>query len=107
MGFTLLLKVDQIFIILVDLDVGKGPPGILNLLGSHGILGLLSYLSSSFLVAAPSPLDLNGGDMVHRESMILEESSRQRHLVRCLDQTGAEVTQTLVLVLCHHVEGRG
>ena len=72
MRFTFLLKVDQIFVILVDLDVGEGPPGILNLLGCHSILRFLSYLSSALLVATPSPLYLNSSDVVHCEAMILE-----------------------------------
>ena len=103
----LLLEVDQIFVVLVDLYVGEGSPGVLNLLGCNFFLRLLSDLAATFLVSSPGPLDLDGSDMVHGESMVLEEAPSQRHLVSSLDQTSAEVSHALLLIFRHHVERRG
>ena len=44
--------------------------------------------------------------MIHGEAMVLEQSSGQRHLVRGLDKTCAEVTHALFLVLGHNIETR-
>ena len=71
-GFTLLLEVDQILVILEDLDVCEGTPGILDLFSSDLILRLLGQLAATLLVASPGPLDLNGGDVVHGKAVILE-----------------------------------
>lgn len=60
-----------------------------------------------FLVAAPGPLDLDRGDMVHGEAMVLEQAPRQRHLVSCLDEAGAEIAHRLVLALRHVIKVGG
>ena len=44
--------------------------------------------------------------MVHGESMVLEETSCQRHFVGGLNKTGAEVTHALLLISRHDIEGR-
>ena len=77
----------------------------MNFLGRDCVLRFLCDLPFAFLVASPRPLDLDGGDMVHGESMIFEKSSSQRHFIGGLDQTGAEVSQASVFILDHHVEG--
>ena len=71
-GLTLLFKVDQIFVILIDLDVCEGTPGCLNLLSSNLLFGLLINLLATFLVTAPRPLNLYGSDMVHGKAMVFE-----------------------------------
>lgn len=45
--------------------------------------------------------------MIHGEPMVLEQASRQRHLVSSLNQASTEVSHALLLVLSHHVEGGG
>ena len=81
----LLFKVDQIFVIVENFDVCKCSPRILNLLSSYGVFRFLSNLSASLLVSAPSPLYLNGCDMVHSEPMVLEKPASERHLIGGLD----------------------
>ena len=71
-GLTLLFEVDQIFVVLIDLNVCEGTPGVLKLLRSDLLLGLLINLLATFLVAAPRPLNLYGSDMVHGKAMIFE-----------------------------------
>ena len=78
----------------------------MNLFRSDLVFRLLGELAASFLIAAPGPLNLNRRDVIHGEAVILEESPGQGHLVRRLDQPGAKVTHTLLLVLGHHVERR-
>ena len=102
----LLLEIDQVFVVLEDLDVCEGSPSILDLLCCHSVLGLLGDLASTLLVASPGPLDLDCSDVVHCESMVLEESPRQRHLVGGLDKSSTEIAHTLLLILGHHIEGR-
>ena len=101
---TFLLEVDQIFVVLKDLDVSEGAPSMLDLFSGDNLLRLLSHLSATLLIASPRPLDLDCSNVVHGESMILEESSCERHLVCCLDKAGAEVTHALLLILSHHIE---
>ena len=71
-GLTLLFEVDQIFVVLIDLNVCEGTPGVLKLFRSDLLLGLLINLLATFLVAAPRPLNLYGSDMVHGKAMIFE-----------------------------------
>ena len=68
----LFFEVDQIFVVVEDLYVGECSPCILYLLCCYGLFGFLSYFALSFLVASPSPLDLNGCNMVHRKPMVFE-----------------------------------
>lgn len=103
---TLLLEIDQIFVVVEDFDVCEGAPGVLNLLSGDLVLRLLCDLASMLLIATPGPLDLNRGDMIHRESMVLEEAPCEGHLVGCLDQSGAEVSHRLILTLRHVVKVR-
>ena len=102
-----MLEIDQVFVVLEDPDVGEGAPGVLNLLSGDLILRLLSDLATLFLESSPSPLYLDRCDVVHGKPVILEQSSRQRHLVRGLNQSCAEVFHRLVFGLAHVVEGRG
>ena len=71
-GYLLSLEVDQIFVVVEDLNVGECSPSVLNLLCCYCLFGLLSYFALSFLITSPSPLDLNGCNMVHRKSMVFE-----------------------------------
>ena len=68
----LFFEVDQIFVVVEDLDVGKCSPCILNLFCCYGLFGLLGYFALSFLVSSPSPLDLNSSNMVHSKPMVFE-----------------------------------
>lgn len=94
---SLFLEVDQLLIVLEYAHVGERTPSSLDLLHRHHFTGLLRYLSLSLEVSAPSPLDLDGRDVIHGKAMILEETSRQCHLVRCLNQSSTEVPPTLLL----------
>eukprot|EP00354_Favella_ehrenbergii_P003215 CAMPEP_0170457166 /NCGR_PEP_ID=MMETSP0123-20130129/4548_1 /TAXON_ID=182087 /ORGANISM="Favella ehrenbergii, Strain Fehren 1" /LENGTH=125 /DNA_ID=CAMNT_0010720867 /DNA_START=1038 /DNA_END=1415 /DNA_ORIENTATION=+ len=80
---TLLLEVNQIFIVLEDFDIGEGTPGVLNFLSSDDVFRLLGDLLSALLVASPE--DLDGCDVIHGESMVLEKATSEGHLVGCLD----------------------
>jgi len=102
----LLLEVDQILIVGVDANVCKSTPCFLYFFSSDRLLRLLLALSFGLQVWAPGPLDLDRTDMVHRKTMILKQSPRQRHLVSCLDQRCTEVLHATVFIFCHHVEGR-
>lgn len=99
-----MLEIDQIFVIVEDFDICEGPPGILNLLSGNCVLRFLCDFPATLLVAAPSPLDLNGCNMVHGESVVLEKPSSQGHFVGGLDEASTEVSHALLLVLGHHVE---
>ncbi len=105
--YLLLLKVDQIFVIVENFDVCKCSPRILNLFSSYSVFGFLCNLSASLLVSAPSPLYLNSCNVIHSEPMVLEKPTSQWHLISGLDQTGTKVSHALLLVLGHHIESRG
>ena len=99
-----MFEINKIFIIPVDPNICIGSPGSLDFLRSQLVLGLELDLLLPLQVASPCPLDLNGCNMIHGKSMILEEPSRERHLVRCLDYGGAEISQTLIFILMHDIE---
>ena len=106
-GIALMLKVDQIAIIAVDPDIGIGPPSSLNLLCCNLIFGLELNFLFSLEVPSPCPLDLDGCNVIHGKSMILEQPSGQAHLVGRLDDGSTEVLEAHVLVFHHDVEGGG
>ena len=99
-----MLKVDKIFVVAEDLDVREGSPCVLNLFCRDCGLGFLRDLATTLLEATPGPLNLNCSDVIHRESMVLEEAPCQRHFVCGLDQSGTEVSHALLFVPGHHVE---
>jgi len=101
-----LFEIDEVFIVLKDLDICEGTPGVLNFFSSDLVFRLLCELASSLLVPAPSPLDLNRRDVIHSETMVLEQASGQGHLIRRLDQACTEVAHALLFILGHHIEGR-
>ena len=103
-GHLLLLEVDQVLVVLEDLDISECAPGILNFFCCNDVFRFLGYLLSPLLVASPCPLNLDRSDMVHGEAMVLEKTSSEGHLVRCLDQAGTKVSHALLLILRHHVE---
>lgn len=103
---TLLLEVNKIFVVLEDLDVCEGSPGVLDFLCCHDLFRFLCHFTAALLVATPGPLDLDGRDMVHSEPMIFEETPCKGHLVGRLDQARAKVTHALLLIFGHHVETR-
>lgn len=105
--FLLLFEVDQVFIVLEDLNIGKSSPRSLYLLHCHLFFTLGLNFLLSFFVAAPCPLDLDGSDMIHGESMILEESPGQSHLIRCLYECCTEIPPALLFTPVEDVEGRG
>ena len=101
---TLVFEVNEIFIISVNSHVGIGSPCTLNLFSSKLILRLQFYLLLSLEVASPRPLNLDGSNVVHGKPMILEESSRQRHLICGLDDGGTEISQALIFILMHDIK---
>ena len=101
---TLMFEIDQIFIIPIDPNICIWSPGSLDFLCGQLVLGLELDLLLSLQVASPCPLNLNGCNMIHRKSMILEEPSCERHLVCCLDYSGAEISQALIFILMHNIE---
>lgn len=62
---------------------------------------LAAFLEAS----APGPLDLDCTNVVHGETMVLEESPCETHLVGGLNEGGTEILHATVLILCHYVEG--
>jgi len=103
---SLLSKIDEIFIISVNSDVGVWSPRSLYFLSCHLILSFELNLLLSLEESTPCPLYLNGGNMIHCKSMIFEESSCQGHLIRCLNQSSTKVSQTLIFILLHNVKWR-
>ena len=95
-GITFLLEVDQVFVIAEDLDVGVCTPGFLNSFSCNLVLRLLHFLLFAFEESTPRPLNLDGGNVVHSESMILEKTSSKTHLIRSLDECRAEVTKAVL-----------
>ena len=81
----LFLEINKVFVVSEDLDIGESSPGILNLLSCNGLFGFLSDLLFAFPPTPVSPLDLNSSNMVHGESMVLEQASGQRHFVSSLN----------------------
>lgn len=71
----LLLEIDEILVVFKNLDVCEGTPGVLNLFSGNLIFRFLGHLATTFLEAAPRPLYLDGCDVVHRESVVLEKTS--------------------------------
>ena len=102
-----MFEVDEVLVVFENFNVGKGAPGVLNFFSCTLIFRLLSYLATTFLKAAPRPLDLNGCDMVHCKSVILEETPCQRHFVGRLNEASAEVSHRNIFALGHVVERRG
>ena len=76
-GYLLSLEVDQIFVVVEDLHICEATPSSLDFLSGKNVLRFLVLFLLSLLVTSPCPLDLNSCDMVHGESVILEESPRQ------------------------------
>ena len=101
---TLVLEVDEVLVVFVNAHVCVATPGFLNFLRSNDVLGLQLHSLLALYITSPRPLYLNSGNMIHGEAVILEQSSRQRHLVRCLNDCRAVVSQTLVLIQVRHVE---
>ena len=99
-----MLEVDQVFIVTVDAHVSVRAPSSLDLLGSQGVLRFELDLLLPLDVASPSPLNLDSSYVVHGEAMVFEQPPSQTHLVSCLDDGSAVVSQALVLILVHHVE---
>ena len=79
----------------------------LNTLDGDFDLALLRLGFLLAVVAAPSPLDLDGGNVVHGKAMVLEEPPRQRHLKSRLDQGCAVVFEALIFVFVEYVKWRG
>ena len=99
-----MLEINKIFVIPVDSNVGVGSPGSLNFLGSELVLGLELYLLLPLQVASPRPLNLDGSDVIHGKSVVLEKSPGQRHLVGSLDDRSTEISQALIFILVHDIE---
>lgn len=89
---TLVFEVDEIFVISVDPHVGVRSPSPLDLLRSHLILGFELDLFLALKISSPGPLDLDGSNMVHGESVIFEKPSSQGHFVGGLDYSCTEIS---------------
>ena len=101
----LLFEVNQIFIVLENLNIGEGSPRSLDLLHCHLFFALGLDFLLSFFVPTPCPLDLDGSDMVHSESMVLKESPGQSHLICCLYECSTEIPPALFFTPVEDVEG--
>ena len=99
-----MLEVDEVFVVLEDLDVGEGTPGLLDLLDCDEFLALDWHLLLLFLEAPPRPLDLDRSNVVHGKAVVLEQSASQSHLVSGLDQSSAVVAPTSLFTLVQHIE---
>ena len=104
MRIPLLLEVNEVFVIHVNPDIGERAPCLLNPFASNGFLALRCALASFLQACSPGPLDLDGADMVHGKPMVLEQSSRQTHLVRGLNERSAEVLETFIFISSHVIE---
>ena len=74
---TLMLEINEVLIVAVNPNIGVRSPRPDNFLNSELVLGLQLYLLFPLEVASPGPLDLNGGDVVHRETVVLEQAASQ------------------------------
>lgn len=101
-----MFKVYQVFVVLVDVHVRESSPGFLDFLSSDILLALLLLLALFLEVRTPGPLNLNGTDMVHSETVVLKKSSCQTHFVRCLNQRCAEILHATIFVFSQHIEWR-
>ena len=104
---SFLSKVNQILVIPINSYVCISSPCFLNLLSRKLIFGFELNFFLSFQESSPGPLDLYGGDMVHRKSVIFEKSPCKRHLVSSLNNCSTIVSQALVFILMNHIELRG
>jgi len=102
----LLFEVDKVLVVLEDADVGEGAPGPLDLLDCYHLFAFSGDLLLALKEPSPGPLNLDRRDVVHRETMVLEQTPRQGHLVGRLDQSRTEVPPALLLTLVELVEGR-
>lgn len=71
-GVTLASEVNQVLVVTVDAHISEGAPGALDLLSRHLVLSLQFDFFLAIEEATPGPLNLDSGDMVHRESVVLE-----------------------------------
>jgi len=78
----------------------------LDLFPSYLLLTLLRLLLLPLLVPSPSPLHLDGSDMVHSKPVVLEQSPSQSHLISSLDKCCTEVLPALLFSLMEHIERR-
>lgn len=101
-----MLEINQVLVVLVNLNVSECTPCLLDLLSVNRLNAFLSLFPSLLKTCAPRPLDLNRTDVVHRESMILEQASCQGHFVSGLNQSSAEILHATVFILGHYVERR-
>lgn len=101
---SLFPEINEVFVVFVNSDVGKGPPSSLDFLNRNLVFGLEFQLLLSLHEPSPCPLNLNGCNMVHGESVVLKQPPRQRHLVGRLDQRRTEVPKALVFVLVWQIE---
>lgn len=103
---SLLLKVDQVLIIVKDLDICKTPPSSLNFLSCDRFLSLTGNFLFPLSVTSPRPLYLDSRYMIHSKPMVLKKSACQTHLVRSLDEGGTEVLHAVLFIFVELVEGR-
>ena len=99
-----MFKVDKIFIILIDPYVGVTSPSSLDHLVSKNIFGLELNLLLPLYETPPSPLNLNGSNVIHGESVIFKQPPSQTHFISSLDDSSAIIPQTLVFILMHNIE---
>ena len=99
-----MLEVDEVPVVIVNAHICVASPCFLNFLGSNDILRLEFDPLLALNETAPGPLNLDSRDMIHGKAMILEETTSERHLVGCLNDCCAVVSQALVLIKVSHVE---
>ena len=99
-----MFEVDEVLVVIVNTHISVASPCFLNFLSSNNILRLLFDSLLTFNEAAPGPLNLDSRNVVHGKAMILEEATSERHLIRCLNDCRAVVSQALVFIQVSHVE---
>jgi hypothetical protein len=102
----LLLEVDQVLIVKVNTHICERSPCFLKLFSRESLLAFLSLLAAALQACSPCPLNLDRTNVVHCETMVLEQASCQTHFVSGLDESRTEVLHAPILIFSHDVEWR-
>ena len=106
-GVSLVFEIYKIFIVAVNPNISVGAPSSLDLLSGHLVLCFQLDLLFSLNEPSPRPLNLDGSNVVHSKTVVFEQASRKGHFISCLDNGRAEVSEALILIFMHDIEGRG
>mmetsp|Transcript_15748 Transcript_15748/g.24228 ORF Transcript_15748/g.24228 Transcript_15748/m.24228 type:complete len:511 (-) Transcript_15748:12-1544(-) len=101
---SLVAEVNQVLVVFVNTNISVGTPGSLDLLSHLLVLCFKLDFLLPLKVPSPRPLDLDSCNVVHRESVVLEQTTRQGHFISSLDESSTEVLHALIFILIHQVE---